>query len=313
MYWTSMMIMMMMMCWNCIIIVMCWNRTGDPVKQPWCWRWRRRTNVSSDSFWMQWVWKMPVSWSTYRQERVTLPFTWRRASKVFPRSWREACWRCWSSLVVSCYGIQSAQYTSQNAPKLCRGSKIPYRVHSTSQCSNYFTYFSKDECLKSSVFAIVQSIQKITQSAQSSWHFPNHFMKGQRRPCKEPEHKMFEELGKQVKLIFEERLSWRPGGRALPLNGGDRGLLPAIFSRAIPVIYNWYSSGCDISPFNLPTIPTCPPPLPVAPFCSEWYRLTAADPHHQPYLFLLLLLRSPAISLGFTIFGWDFWVCDRFF
>ena len=23
--------------------------------------------------------------------------------------------------------------------------------------------------------------------------------------------------------------------------------------------------------------------------------------------------RSPAISLGFTIFGWDFCVCDRFF
>ena len=29
-------------------------------------------------------------------------------------------------------------------------------------------------------------------------------------------------------------------------------------------------------------------------------------------LLLLLLLRSPAISLGFTIFGWDFCVCDRF-
>ena len=27
----------------------------------------------------------------------------------------------------------------------------------------------------------------------------------------------------------------------------------------------------------------------------------------------LLLLRSPAISLRFTIFGWDFCVCDRFF
>ena len=27
---------------------------------------------------------------------------------------------------------------------------------------------------------------------------------------------------------------------------------------------------------------------------------------------LLLLLHSPATSLGFTIFGWDFCVCDRF-
>ena len=29
--------------------------------------------------------------------------------------------------------------------------------------------------------------------------------------------------------------------------------------------------------------------------------------------FLLFFLRSPAISLGFTTFGWDFCVCDRFF
>ena len=34
--------------------------------------------------------------------------------------------------------------------------------------------------------------------------------------------------------------------------------------------------------------------------------------HKLQTLFLLLLLRSPAISLGFTIFGWDFCVCDRF-
>ena len=27
---------------------------------------------------------------------------------------------------------------------------------------------------------------------------------------------------------------------------------------------------------------------------------------------LLLLLRTPAISLGFTIFGWDLCICDRF-
>ena len=31
----------------------------------------------------------------------------------------------------------------------------------------------------------------------------------------------------------------------------------------------------------------------------------------DPDVLLLLLLHSPAISLGFTIFGWDFCVCDR--
>ena len=36
--------------------------------------------------------------------------------------------------------------------------------------------------------------------------------------------------------------------------------------------------------------------------------LTTASAHPS----LLLLLRSPAISLGFIIFGWDFCVCDRF-
>ena len=30
------------------------------------------------------------------------------------------------------------------------------------------------------------------------------------------------------------------------------------------------------------------------------------------YFILLFFLRSPAISLGFTTFGWDFCVCDRF-
>ena len=30
------------------------------------------------------------------------------------------------------------------------------------------------------------------------------------------------------------------------------------------------------------------------------------------YLLLFFFLRSPAISLGFTTFGWDFCVCDRF-
>ena len=34
---------------------------------------------------------------------------------------------------------------------------------------------------------------------------------------------------------------------------------------------------------------------------------------HLSFVFLLLLLRSPAISLGFTIFGRNFCVCDRFF
>ena len=29
--------------------------------------------------------------------------------------------------------------------------------------------------------------------------------------------------------------------------------------------------------------------------------------------FFFFFLRTPAISLGFTIFGWDFCVCDRFF
>ena len=33
----------------------------------------------------------------------------------------------------------------------------------------------------------------------------------------------------------------------------------------------------------------------------------------ERFTLLLLLLRSPAISLGFTIFGWDFCVCGRFF
>ena len=31
------------------------------------------------------------------------------------------------------------------------------------------------------------------------------------------------------------------------------------------------------------------------------------------FCFVLFFLRSPAISLGFTTFGWDFCVCDRFF
>ena len=30
------------------------------------------------------------------------------------------------------------------------------------------------------------------------------------------------------------------------------------------------------------------------------------------FLFFFFFLRSPAISLGFTTFGWDFCVCDRF-
>ena len=30
------------------------------------------------------------------------------------------------------------------------------------------------------------------------------------------------------------------------------------------------------------------------------------------FLFFFFLVRSPAISLGFTTFGWDFCVCDRF-
>ena len=31
------------------------------------------------------------------------------------------------------------------------------------------------------------------------------------------------------------------------------------------------------------------------------------------FFFFFFFLRSPAISLGFTTFGWDFCVCDRFF
>ena len=33
----------------------------------------------------------------------------------------------------------------------------------------------------------------------------------------------------------------------------------------------------------------------------------------QFFLLFFFVLRSPAISLGFTTFGWDFCVCDRFF
>ena len=33
----------------------------------------------------------------------------------------------------------------------------------------------------------------------------------------------------------------------------------------------------------------------------------------RDFFFFFFFLRSPAISLGFTTFGWDFCVCDRFF
>ena len=46
------------------------------------------------------------------------------------------------------------------------------------------------------------------------------------------------------------------------------------------------------------------------------FRFTCACSHLQVskrFFLSFFLLRSPAISLGFTTFGWDFCVCDRFF
>ena len=39
--------------------------------------------------------------------------------------------------------------------------------------------------------------------------------------------------------------------------------------------------------------------------CPAWCSIV--------FCFGFFFLRYPAISLGFTTFGWDFWVCDRFF
>ena len=58
-------------------------------------------------------------------------------------------------------------------------------------------------------------------------------------------------------------------------------------------------------------------PIPQGKLTKLFWMTAHIDIVHQSVypcsFFFLFFLRSPAISLGFTIFGWDFCVCDPFF